>query len=117
MIQNYSTFTMKGNIDLTTIGNKAFDYFPEALLTNIVEQQGLRQEYNNHISKLHTNDLFDVSLVKAGVLVEVITSKLRGITANCHLTEIGKRNGGIEVNIDGTFSYFYPHQIKLARGD
>lgn len=99
------------SIELKPFGSAAFDYFPGDFLAEEVAKQDLDAEYKQHQTIIHTSDLYDLSKVKAGYRVRTHTGEVGTITDH-HNTEVGKLNGGVEVELDnGKTGYYYANQL------
>jgi hypothetical protein len=102
-------------IDLSELGTEAFDYFPIEFLQEETVNQGISDRYEEHLATLHTDNLWDTSLVLPGAKVKT-SDGLTGLTTSYHLTEIGQINGGIEVILEGGGTgYYYACQLRKVR--
>jgi hypothetical protein len=104
-------------IDLQAFGTEAFDYFPAEFLESVTTEQGLKENYREHLVTLHTNKLYDTSKITPGMRV-ITRDRGEGIVTDYHLTEIRQLNSSVEVDFgEGRFDYYYPHQLrKVVKG-
>lgn len=91
------------------------NYFPESVLKTLRSDREFWDEYQEHKSKLYTDNPWNLELITEQMQIEVKATGNLGTVTDYHTTEVGKLNGGVEIEFeDGTKDYFYPHQIKLV---
>ena len=89
------------------------DFFPDELVREAAILNDRLDEYYDCISTLHTSNLYDTSKITEGMCVIIKENNRKGTVTNYHLTDRGKMNGGIQVNLNGDIQTYYPNQVKL----